>query len=369
MNLSISIFSLIFIFSHKFTNLYFFHKKYLNFSIFSYCDCVLITTMCPFYLLYYIQNFYKFGDKMNVSLDYNGNKSFRLLNIYERLQRGEYLSKSELAADYSVTEKTIQRDINDIRAYLIETHIYDNTITIKYDKFLNKYYMFSSGQNYISNDEALTICKILIENCSLPKEKLNEIISKILNILPIHDRTIINNAIASDMENYSPLQNDYDITLRVWDLTKYSQNNSLLFLSYFFPNQNKHNYLVYPVAVVYHMNSFFLIAYTKENHDFTTVFNFNEIIVVKPISRRTISDSDDDHPKSSQYSLEENSPFEIKNVIFKYKGNFPSIILKFPTAELLYEHNGIRTIRIFYSEASTIDWLKSNNNVIDITFP
>lgn len=304
---------------------------------------------------------------MNFSLDYNGNKSFRLLNIYERLQRGEYLSKAELSTDYSVTEKTIQRDINDIRAYLIETHIYDNDITIKYDKISNKYYMSSSKNNDISNDEALTIFKILLESRSLPKEQLDDFITKTLNILPIHDRNIISKAIASDMENYSSLYNDYDITSRVWEFTKYSQNNKLLFLTYSFPNESKHNYLVYPVAVIYHMNSFFLVAYTKENYDFTTVFNLNEITIVKPIPQRTVPNHDDDNLEQLNSALEENSSFEIETVTFQYRGNFLSIVLKFPTAELLYEHNGICTIRTLYCDQSTMDWLKSNNNVLCIT--
>ena len=38
-------------------------------------------------------------------------KTFRMLNIYERLNKGETLSKDRLSLEYNVNEKTIQRDI------------------------------------------------------------------------------------------------------------------------------------------------------------------------------------------------------------------------------------------------------------------
>ena len=65
-----------------------------------------------------------------MQLDYKGNKGFRLLNIYERLNKGETVSKETLASDFGVSAKTIQRDIDDLRAYLAETHFdeYDTSI-------------------------------------------------------------------------------------------------------------------------------------------------------------------------------------------------------------------------------------------------
>ena len=46
------------------------------------------------------------------------NRGYRLLNIYQRLQQGETLTKRELADRYQVSEKTVQRDIDELRDYL-----------------------------------------------------------------------------------------------------------------------------------------------------------------------------------------------------------------------------------------------------------
>lgn len=81
---------------------------------------------------------------MSMSLDYNGNKGFRLLSIYERLNKGEVLNKAGLAADYGVGEKTVQRDIDDLRAFLAEEHQFESEVAIKYDRAKQGYYSRAS---------------------------------------------------------------------------------------------------------------------------------------------------------------------------------------------------------------------------------
>ena len=53
-------------------------------------------------------------------IETSGIKSVRLLEIYSRLQEGELLNKAELAQDFGVTPKSIQRDIEDLRCFFAE---------------------------------------------------------------------------------------------------------------------------------------------------------------------------------------------------------------------------------------------------------
>ena len=59
------------------------------------------------------------------------NKGARLLDMYERLRHGEVISKKELAEFYGVTVKTIQRDIDELRAYLVEKSLQGDRGTIE----------------------------------------------------------------------------------------------------------------------------------------------------------------------------------------------------------------------------------------------
>ena len=47
-------------------------------------------------------------------------KKYRILDIFFRLLKGEFVSVRQLADEYSVSGKTVSRDINEIRAYLSE---------------------------------------------------------------------------------------------------------------------------------------------------------------------------------------------------------------------------------------------------------
>ena len=45
-------------------------------------------------------------------------KILRVLDLYQRLQNGEIVNKSNAAVQYAVNERSIQRDIQDIRTFM-----------------------------------------------------------------------------------------------------------------------------------------------------------------------------------------------------------------------------------------------------------
>lgn len=68
-------------------------------------------------------------------------KSIRILDIYIRLEENKFLNKSNLAREYGVTEKTIQRDIEELRVYFSDKYDFIKADSIKYDRKKNLYYM------------------------------------------------------------------------------------------------------------------------------------------------------------------------------------------------------------------------------------
>ena len=65
------------------------------------------------------------------------NKSVRLLTIYEQLTQGKVVYKKDMAQQFQVNEKTIQRDLDDIRAYLSEVHEFSREVV--YDRRVRGY--------------------------------------------------------------------------------------------------------------------------------------------------------------------------------------------------------------------------------------
>ena len=50
----------------------------------------------------------------------NGDKTGRILSIYTKLMNGDVVNKASEAHRYGVNERSIQRDIDDIRNFLSE---------------------------------------------------------------------------------------------------------------------------------------------------------------------------------------------------------------------------------------------------------
>ena len=87
-------------------------------------------------------------------LDFSANKGFRLLSMYERLNKGEELNEQVLDDEFGVSLKTIQRDIDDLRAYLAETHFDEFETAIKYSKSRDSYYLVRLEREWLTNKES-----------------------------------------------------------------------------------------------------------------------------------------------------------------------------------------------------------------------
>lgn len=109
-------------------------------------------------------------------------KSGRLLLLYTKLLRGECLCKAEEARRFGVDDKSIQRDIADLRAFFAEqVSNGEANQELIYDRTHNGYCLRIIDQATLSNDEILAVCKILLESRSLCKSELEPIIKKIVS--------------------------------------------------------------------------------------------------------------------------------------------------------------------------------------------
>jgi len=153
---------------------------------------------------------------LNLGIDYNGNKGFRLLSIYERLNKGE----------------AIERDIDDLRAYLAETHMTENEVAIKYDKTRNVYYLARFEREWLTNEEVMALCKILLESRAFCKEELNGLISKLLTQVVPNDRKKIESMIRNELHHYVPLQHKKHLFSILWELSQFITNNEIIQFDY-----------------------------------------------------------------------------------------------------------------------------------------
>lgn len=301
----------------------------------------------------------------NLKLDYNGNKGFRLLSIYERLNKGELLNKLQLAYDYGITPKTVQRDIDGIRAYLAETHSDEGEVSIKYDKVHSGYYLVRFEREWLTNEEVLALCKILLESRAFNKTELNGLIRKLLAQVVPADRKTIDEIIGNEKHCYVPLKHNKNLLKQIWQLSEYVNKNEVISFKYTRKDGISKEHFIKPVAIMFSEYYFYLVSFmADDSKEYPTIFRIDRIIDIKgtkenfavPYSEKF---SDGEFRKRVQFMYSG----ELKRVTFEFIGpSIEAVLDRLPTAEVLSEKNGVYTVRVDAYGDGILMWLRSQGD-------
>ena len=122
-------------------------------------------------------------------------KSERLLLIYSQLVNGKILSKKQLAQQFAVTERSIQRDIESLRCFFAEQDIRQQVV---YDHKAKGYRLEEIEK--FSNNEILAVCKILLESRSLLRDEMSPLIKKLIDCcVPQESRKKVSQMIKNEL--------------------------------------------------------------------------------------------------------------------------------------------------------------------------
>ena len=300
---------------------------------------------------------------MDVSLNYNGNKGFRLLNIYERLNKGEAVNKKQLALDFNVSPKTIQRDIDDLRIYIAETHYTESDISIKYDKSGDCYRLVRLEREWLTNEEALALCKILLESRAFVKDELSTLIEKLIMQIAPSDRSIAENIIRNEYFNYVPLRHGKKLLEPIWLLSQFITDHKVISFSYNRQDGKESFKTVKPVSIMFSEFYFYLIAFSIESDtDHPIIFRIDRIKNLKPTGEKFFVPYKDRFDEGEfRKRIQFMYSGEMKTVTFEYSGVLEAILDRLPTAKVLSESDGVYTIRAESYGDGIFMWLRSQN--------
>ncbi|WP_147564999.1 helix-turn-helix transcriptional regulator [Clostridium tyrobutyricum] len=304
---------------------------------------------------------------MNLGIDYNGNKGFRLLSIYERLNKGEIIEKAQLAEYFGVTQKTIQRDIDDLRAYIAEVHFAESEVAIKYDKVKKGYYLVRFEREWLTNEEVISLCKILLESRAFCKEELNSLISKLLTQVVPNYRKKIEDMIRNEQHHYVPLQHGKHLFSILWELSQLITNSELTRFTYTRQDGVTNVRLVKPVAIMFSEYYFYLIAYMADgNKDFPTVFRIDRITDLKGTKQHfNVPYKDKFNEGEFRKRVQFMYSGELQRVTFEFSGpSLEAVLDRLPTAEILSDNDGVYKIRAEVYGKGIQMWLRSQGDWI-----
>jgi len=111
----------------------------------------------------------------------SGNRAMRILGLYSSLINGQLINKADEASRYSVNDRTIQRDLDEIRAFL-ELSFMDTGVinTVIYDHSKRGYRLEKPESIKLVNDEMVMICKILLKSREFAESEMMSMIDKLI---------------------------------------------------------------------------------------------------------------------------------------------------------------------------------------------
>jgi len=304
-----------------------------------------------------------------VEIDFKENKGFRLLQLYERLSRGEIVRKAELAQKFAVTDKTIQRDIEELRSYLAETRTDAGEASIVYERSRGGYLLSHAASEWLTNEDVLAVCKILLESRAFCKEELDALLKKLLRQTAPQDRAQVRKLILSEQHYYVPLRHGKKLLSAIWELSQHMTAQHTIRIVYCRQDGAERTHEVNPVAIMFSEYYFYLIAYLADGRkEFPTIFRIDRIAhfevtgaTFRVVHKKKFSDGE--FRKRIQFMY----AGELRRVTFDYSGaSVEAVLDRLPTAKIISEDGGIYRITAEVYGNGIDMWLRSQGSAVKV---
>lgn len=214
-------------------------------------------------------------------------KHDRVLEIYSRLLSGEIIRKQDLADEYKVTPRSIQRDIDSIRDFYANRIGKNEGLTeIKYDRIAKGFRIISNKTITLTNAELFAVAKIILESRSLSKHEVEKIIADLIEAcLPIGERRKMEELVRNEMFHYIEPQHGKNLIDAIWELGSAVYSHRMVQIEYKKTSGDISHSKIKPVGIMGSEYYFYLIAYIgdkdKKYPGYPTIYRIDRITSYK----------------------------------------------------------------------------------------
>ena len=312
-----------------------------------------------------------------------GDKIQRVLQIYARLADGYVIRKAEEAQRFGVNERSIQRDIDDIRNFLDSDAERTGIVnSVMYDRQEKGYRLEQLYSLRLKNSEVLALCKILLDSRALTKAEMTEMLDKLITCcVPKSNQKLVRDLIGNEEFHYVEPRHKTKFIEKMWELGRAIRECRYVDIDYYrLKDKSVVHRKVKPVAILFSEYYFYLTAFIDDKevqknfdvlHDsFPTIYRIDRIKNMKMLNERFHI------PYSSRF---EEGEFRkriqfmyggrLQKVTFKYSGlDIDAVLDRLPTAKILAEEDGVYTVQAEVFGKGIEMWLRSQGENVEIAF-
>lgn len=305
--------------------------------------------------------------------------------MYVRLCEGKVVNKAQEAQKFHVDERSIQRDIDDIRAFLDEQTVIDSKENrrIEYSRAKMGFVMTDNEGSAMENSEILAVSKILLESRAFTKKEITGIIDKMIRgCVPYDNMKLVKTLLANEKHHYVELHSKSHIKDRLWDLGTYIKSQNLIEITYQKQINSKEvvTRCVQPLALLFSEYYFYLngnIVMKNEKGIYVTKYEYPAIFRIDRIKKYKVLGEKFKIDYSNRFEegeFRKRIQFmyagELIKIQFRFTGNSVSAVLdRLPTAKVIKEEtNGVIIEAEVYGKG-VLMWLLSQGTLVEVLKP
>lgn len=306
----------------------------------------------------------------------------RILGIYTKLMNGGIINKTQAAQEYGVNERTLQRDIDDIRNYLENDAVESGFLnSVIYDRRQRGYRLEQIYSIKLTNSEVLAVCKILLESRAFLKSEMKEILEKLVSCcVPKVDQKLVTDLLVNEAFHYVEPRHHKSFLDVLWQIGQAVRSCHYIEMTY---ERTKDKAVitrrVKPVAVMFSEYYFYMTAFIDDNDkvrkdfdvlndSFPTIYRIDRIQTLQ-IEKQTFH-----IPYSSRFEegeFRKRIQFmyggKLQKVRFSYSGtDIDAILDRLPTAVILSEEDGCYIVEAEVFGKGIDMWLRSQGSTVKI---
>lgn len=301
-------------------------------------------------------------------------KHDRVLEIYSRLVAGEIVRKEDLATEYGVNPRSIQRDIDSIREF------YSNRATkgggvaeIRYDHIAKGFRLVNEKTVTLTNAELFAVAKIILESRSLSKEEVQKIIPDLVEAcLPTSEKKKMADLVRNELFHYIEPRHGKNMVNIVWELGSAIYHQNIIQMDYKKANNELSSVSIKPVGLMESEYYFYLIAYIGDNDKkhpgYPTIYRVDRIQEYKITNEQFKIPYKD---RFEEGEFRKRIPFmyggPLHKIQFIYKGpDLNAVLDRFPAADCKTQEDGSHLIKTeVYGSIGSDMWLRSQGEYIE----
>ena len=272
-------------------------------------------------------------------------KSARLLYLYQDFIKGAGIQKKAAADRFGVNERSLQRDIEDLRCFFANQTPPGEII---YDARQKVYRLIERDTAHLSNSEVLAVCKILLESRSMRRDEMIPVLDKLVGCcVPAEQRRAVVDLLANEKHLYIEPHHGKRLLDGLWELGEAIQKHLVTEITY---EKLKGGETVLrtiePVGLMFSEYYFYLVAFIR-NIDKDTEFEnpddlFPTIYRVDRIRHFRMTDEHFQVPYLERFQegeFRKRVQFmyggRLQKIRFKYTGpSIEAVLDRLPTAEI-----------------------------------